>query len=121
MSVKANAPFNPTQDQLEKSLHYLLEGDYWINTLAPDVLHTRRQDDCDGSGGAEHQLQVYLGEDADIHVFIPGQLHSLRFRHGLGGGDSPRVRNALMVLAEAIRRDNEDRVQRVLPAGNRDE
>lgn len=119
--MKANKPFNPTQDQLEKSLHNLLEGDYWINTLTPDVLHARRQDDCDGSGGAEHQLQVYLAEDADIHVFIPGQLHSLRFRHGLGGGQSPRVRNALMVLAEAIRRDNEDCVQSVLPVGDRDE
>lgn len=116
--MTAKKPFNPTQDQLEKSLSTLLEGDYWLSGLGPNEVHSRRQDDCDGSGGAEHQLQVYLGEDADIHVFIPGQLHSLRFRHGLGGGQSPRVRNALMVLAEAIRRDNEDFPQHELPAGS---
>ncbi|MBI6882653.1 hypothetical protein [Pseudomonas putida] len=115
--MAANKPFNPSQPQIEKSLHTLLEGDYWLNTLGLDEVHARRHDDCDGEGGTEHQLQVYLAEDVDIHVFIPGQLHSLRFRDVLGGGQSPRVRNALMVLAEAIRRDNEDRPQPKLPAG----
>lgn len=114
-------PFNPTQAQLDKALHSLLEGDYWINTLGPDEIHVRRHDDSDGKGGAEHELQVYLAQDADVHVFLPYQSHSLRFRHGLGGGHSPRVRNALMVLAKAIRRDNEDRAQPVLPIGERDE
>lgn len=119
MTIKK--PFNPTQAELDKALHSLLEGDYWLNTLGLDEFHVRRQDDCDGEGGLEHQLQVYLSADLDIHLPIPGQMHSLRFRDAMGGGSSPRVRNALIVLAEAIRRDNEDRPQRALPVGGSDE
>lgn len=36
---------------------------------------------------------------------------TLRFRTFGGGGLSPRTRNALMILAEAIRRDKEERPQ----------
>lgn len=43
-------------------------------------------------------------EDSLQHVYVEFCTYS-------GGGQSPRVRKALMVLAEAIRRDNEERTQ----------
>jgi hypothetical protein len=53
---------------------------------------------------------VVIGPDGDCWVTAGGG-QTLRFRTWAGGGHSLRVRQALMVLAEAIRRDNEDRPQ----------
>lgn len=100
--------FNPSQAELEASLHTLLEGDFWIRDLSPDETYARLQDDTDGDRSAKNQLQVHVASDGDLHVFLPYSNESLRFRSYFGGGASPRVRNALIVLAEAIRRDNED-------------
>lgn len=97
--------------ELNTALDNLLEKDFWISTLAPDQVYTRLQDDRDGHTGEEHQLRVYIAQDADLHVFLPYSFESLRFRNYIGGGRSLRVRNALLVLAEAIRRDNESRPQ----------
>lgn len=102
---------NPTKPELDKALHDLLEGDFWIDTLSADVCYSRLHDDRDGHTTSEHTLQVYVAPDADLHVFLPNSMESLRFRNYFGGGKSLRVRNALMVLAEAIRRDNEERPQ----------
>lgn len=102
---------NPTKPELNKALHDLLEGDYWIDTLSPNESYSRLHDDTDGHTTTDHTLQVYVAQDADLHVFLPNSMESLRFRSYFGGGKSLRVRNALMVLAEAIRRDNEDRPQ----------
>lgn len=100
-----------TEKAIEQSIDRLLENDFWIRSLAPDELYTRLHDDRDGESGENHQLRVYIAPDADLHVFMPGSMESLRFRNYFGGGKSLRVRNALLVLAEAIRRDNADRPQ----------
>ncbi len=97
--------------EMDKALNDLLESDFWIDTLKPDEIHQRLPDDTDGETGLEHRLQVYIAQDTDVHVFLPDGMSSLRFRNYFGGGRSQRVRNALMVLAEAIRRDNEERPQ----------
>lgn len=59
-------------------------------------------------------LQVSLSVDGDswIKTYQKNPLSSLRFRveHG-GGGQSPRVRQALIILMMAIKRDNEYRPQ----------
>ncbi len=63
-------------------------------------------------------LTVTISEDADAWIDVlseadPNELHTImRFRTFIGGGQSPRVRNALLILAEAIRLDNKDRPQR---------
>jgi hypothetical protein len=99
-------------DKFEKALNTLLEGDYAINTLTPGMSYSRRQDDTDGERTFEHDLKVIIGNDNDAHVFPiyhPEKLlHSLRFRNYYGGGQSLRTRKALLILAEAMRRDNEE-------------
>lgn len=102
---------NPSKPVVDKALHSLLEGDFWIDTLSSDECYSRLHDDNDGLATSEHTLQVYIAPDADLHVFLPYSMESLRFRNYFGGGKSLRVRNALMVLAEAIRRDNAEHPQ----------
>jgi hypothetical protein len=100
-----------TEKSIQQSIDRLLENDFWIPSLAPNELYSRLHDDRDGDSEEKHQLRVYVAPDADLHVFIADSMESLRFRNYFGGGKSLRVRNALMVLAEAIRRDNDDRPQ----------
>jgi hypothetical protein len=94
---------------LKRALNTVLEDYYFPNTLETHVSYSRRQDDTDGELDSKHYIRLMISRDSDawiIHDDI-----SLRFRAPFGGGSSPRVRNALIVLAEAIRRDNEDRPQ----------
>jgi hypothetical protein len=100
-----------TEKSVQLSIDRLLENDFWIPSLATNELYTRLHDDRDGESGEKHQLRVYVAPDADLHVFIADSMESLRFRNYFGGGKSLRVRNALMLLAEAIRRDNAERPQ----------
>ena len=103
---------NPSKKTVDKALNDLLEGDYWIDTLAVNEFYSRLHDDTDGKTTSDHALEVLIAEDLDMHIIVPGQTESLRFRNYLGGGSSLRVRNALLVLAEAMRRDNAERPQR---------
>jgi len=98
----------PTPLAVSRAMNTLLEGSYWPATLGARDTHTRRQDDTDGQRGPDQDLSVSIGPDGDMWVVLPSSAQSLRFRTAAGGGQSLRVRNALMVLAEAIRRDNED-------------
>ena len=87
-----------------------LKPDYSLPTLTPRVAYTRMQDDTDGERTPEHDLTVAIGPDGDCWVSAGGG-RSIRFRTWAGGGMSLRTRQALMVLAEAIRLDNADRPQ----------
>ena len=88
----------------------ILEPDYWLQTLATRVGYTRRHDDTDGKRDHEQDLTVCIGPDGDCWLTAGGG-QPLRFRTYAGGGQSLRTRQALMVLAEAIRLDNEERPQ----------
>ncbi len=91
--------------KIEKTVKKLLETPYWLETLNPDFAYRRDHDDHDGEpkGG----LMVMFDEWGDGHVAT--DCHPwLRFRTYGGGGKSLRTRNALMILAEAIRLDNEE-------------
>jgi hypothetical protein len=94
---------------VSRALNTLLERAYWVPTIQADTHYSRLQDDTDGSTAAEHDLTVFIDFQGDVWMNRHGDL---RFRTLAGGGSSLRVRNALMVLAEAIRRDNEERPQR---------
>ena len=101
-------------ETLEKLLFYvlqILENPFWISGLSTNEEYTRRHDDDDGSDTG--YLVVMIDREGDVRVKIDGCRpgHYLRFRTNAGGGHSLRVRNALMVLAEAIRLDNEKRPQ----------
>ncbi|WP_455233423.1 hypothetical protein [Geopseudomonas aromaticivorans] len=97
---------NLSKSEADKALNDLLENDFWVDTLSTDEFYSRLHDDRDGHTTIDHALTVAVASDADLHVMLPNSMESLRFRSYFGGGKSPRVRNALMVLAEAIRRDN---------------
>lgn len=90
---------------LSRALNTLLERPMHIAALSPGHAYTRRHDDTDGRTDPSQELTVHLAKDSDAWIWIDGQ--TLRFREIFGGGHSPRTRNALLVLAEAIRRDNE--------------
>ena len=93
----------------ETKIRELLDGDYWIPTLETKQNYRRSHDDNDGD--LSQDISVIIGEDGDAHVMTNGPYDGrgyLRFRHGIGGGRSLRVRNALLILAEAIRLDNEE-------------
>ena len=98
-----------SQTRLMKDVRRVLETPFWIQGLEKNAMYERLHDDHDG----EHKgtIQVAFSDDGDVWVTadlcFPGQM--LRFRTFTGGGLSLRTRNALMILAEAIKRDNEER------------
>jgi hypothetical protein len=91
-------------------MNVLLEGSYWPQTIDTGISYSRRHDDTDGKTGPDQEIEITLGPDGDAWVLL-ANMSSLRFRTWAGGGSSLRVRNALLVLAEAIRRDNAERPQ----------
>ena len=111
MTRRPRSPTLLAGESLERVLDKVLESHFWPQTLSASSSHFRIHDDNDGD---PHQvLAVHIAHDGDVWV-LPSE-KSLRFRAPLGGGMSPRVRNALLVLAEAIRRDNE-----AMPRGDPD-
>ena len=99
-----------SDEEVEKSVDFLLENPYWIETIELGRFYGRSQDDTDGNDDKNNYLSLFMDTsgNADIHIWIyPGRYRTLRFRHPSGGGKSERVRRALLLLAEAIRRDNE--------------
>lgn len=94
---------------LAKTIHRLLDEPFWLSSLNADAgYYARQHDDTDGK--PDGVLAVTFGPDGDAYVsidFYP----TLRFRTEVGGGSSQRTRNALIILAEAIRLDNLDRPQ----------
>lgn len=92
------------QDIDSQEIQRILETPYWIKTIHPDTIYQRNHDDHDGKpkGG----LVVMFDKMGDAYISIDNCPH-LRFRTFGGGGLSLRTRTALMILAEAIRLDNE--------------
>lgn len=90
----------------------LLEEPFWLSTLQTNVLYQRFEDDS-----PRGFISVAFSPDSDGWIEVssrpdPNEGGSVfRFRTEFGGGQSLRVRNALMVLAEAIRLDNAERPQ----------
>ena len=95
-------------DEALRRAHELLNSLFWLPTLSSAESYARTHDDCDGD--RTQKLHVFFSDDGDAWVAVRGEpLGSLRFRVPfIGGGASPRVRTALMLLAEAIRLDNEE-------------
>jgi hypothetical protein len=83
----------------------LLELEPVLPHLNPFVRYERTQDDCDGD--TADTVLVTLDPFGDVYASTtkPG---FKRFRAPGGGGNSQRVRRALLILAEAIRLDNEE-------------
>ena len=74
------------------------------------IARSRLQDDTDGSTERDHVLEIIQGPDGDMHVGVGGTM--LRFRTWGGGGASLATHNALRLLVEAMKMDNERHPQR---------
>lgn len=84
------------------------ESMIWPEGLEARELYKRLHDDHDGT--YQGSIVVVIGEDGDAWVDLTGKrpCTSLRYRTGIGGGSSLRVRNALLLLAFAIKLENEE-------------
>lgn len=96
-------------DKIPDTIEALLEAHFWLPSLETMTSYERLHDDHDGT--REGTLCVMFSPDGDARVWIEGSedtpSSSLRFRMpGQGGGLSRYTRVALLILAEAIRRDN---------------
>ena len=91
--------------------HILSEEFSWPRDLETMTEYRRLHDDHDGTECGE--ISMVVAPDGDVHIATVGlkPCESLRFRTCVGGGNSPMVRNALIVLAEAIRREDLDRLK----------
>lgn len=87
----------------------LLESSFWPEMLETNKCYSRLHDDHDGTNTGH--INVTIDTMGDVYLSIdppnPFGYGSLRFRTWGGGGVSLRTRNALLILAEAIRLDNE--------------
>lgn len=86
-----------------QALDVALETPFFPPSLRAEQGHRRWDDDSVAPKRVEGLFTVYIGHDSDVHLLAGWP--SLRFRDYFGGGQSLRVRNALLVLADAIQRD----------------
>jgi hypothetical protein len=99
-------------ERLEKDAKRVLNNPLMLSGLEINTGYIRIHDDTDGTG--KGRICVTLAQDGDVWFESePNHDHGpLRFRTSFGGGgQSPRVRNALLVLALAIKLDNEEHPQ----------
>ncbi len=96
-------------------LKKLLYEQFWLETLDVKCAYSRLHDDHDGT--FKGIISVGFDQMGDAWLFVEDQ-SPLRFRTWEGGGMSLRTRNALVILAEAIRLDNEETPQ--FPAAQSD-
>ena len=97
-----------TPERLIKDARNVLENLPWPMELTTDVIYERLHDDDDGS--RKGRLRVQFNAVGDAYVSTDKHRGSpLRFRTELGGGNSPLVRNALVLLALAIQMDGRKR------------
>ena len=100
---------------MKNLVHKVLETPFWPEDLQAMKRYFRTHDDCDGERG--NGITVTISTDGDAWVeTCPG---GCRFRMPMtGGGLSPRVRNALLLLAVAIKLDNQEHT---IPANSPDQ
>jgi len=90
----------------------LLETPHWPAGIEVDERYTRFDDDT-----RKGHIALLISNDGDAWLDLLSQLdeedpYSHRFRMPMiGGGQSPRVRQALLILALAIKKDNEEHPQ----------
>lgn len=97
---------------MKSKIKSFLDKLHWLPTLKSMETYARLHDDHDGT--FEGVLLVTFGQDGDAHITTTES--GLRFRTFMGGGRSKYTRMALMVLAEAIRLDNEENPQQTRPS-----
>lgn len=99
------------QKELADMTKIILETPFWIPELDAEKWYERIHDDHDGE--LRGNLSVVIDRYGDLRVAVVGVPSGtfLRFRTFIGGGQSERVRKALMILAFAIALDSKDHPQ----------
>ena len=86
----------------------ILETPFWIPEISTDVGYERLEDDSPYAEGHRIRIDFSCDGDAWVNTYC-APMSSLRYRMPMmGGGRSPRTRQALLILAYAIMLDNED-------------
>ena len=99
-------PREISTERLVKDARRVLENPFWIPDLNGNDFFERLHDDHDGTFTG--RLQVFFNSVGDIYISTDKHHGpALRYRTEGGGGLSQRTRNALMILAWAIKLDNE--------------
>jgi hypothetical protein len=107
-----------SSEQIIKEAHKLLNFIPWPSELNAGVVYEQLHDDNDGI--QEGIIRVQFSPDGDAWVSTDKHRGpSLRFRTLAGGGSSPRVRNALVLLALAIHTENTEKMERIQLAGHK--
>ena len=88
---------------VQKEIDKVLDDKFWPPNLETDKLYAVAHDDTDGDT-KPGMLRISFSMDGDAWVMITGP-GALRFRMDGGGGKYPKVRNALLLLADAIRQE----------------
>lgn len=89
----------------------ILSDAFWPRALEPGMRYRRVSDDTSGD------ITVIFSRDADGWIEVLSRLDpkepllTHRFRSYFGGGESEHVRNTLLIIATAIKLDNESRPQ----------
>lgn len=91
------------KDNVSGSINSILSKNFWPENLKPNKCYSRQHDDTDGLD--DGILSVIVDEFGDAYIKIDDS-KTLRFRIREGGGNSIKVRNALIILAEAICLEN---------------
>ncbi len=100
------------EDRLLAAVEKFLEDPVWIPGLKAKTSYVRLHDDHDGT--RQGRVCVAFSEDGDAWLETETNHRGgpLRFRSHFGGGESPRTRIALMILARAIQLDSEAKPQK---------
>lgn len=93
------------QDEISIMIRHILESNFFLPAVDTAVSYGRVDDSV---GEKEGVIQIMFDPDGQAFVCIEQEASFLHFRMTKDGGKSPRVRAALLILAEAIRLDNAD-------------
>ncbi len=107
-----------SQEEIIEGIYRALDHPFWIPALNGKKSFVRIHDDHEGT--CKGKIGITIGKDSDVWVGVEPShdLGSLRFRTSRGGGNSQRVRNALLILALAIKLDNEEHPQNFKSKGD---
>jgi hypothetical protein len=97
-TFKKEAVMNP---QVKEAIDTIFNKHFWPDGLSAKDFCYIPTDDNDGDHSKG--LQVVFSEDGDAWIITTPE--GCRFRTGIGGGRNMRVRNALLLLALAIKAD----------------
>lgn len=94
-----------SRDLVQRDIQALLRAHFWPETLDPSKLYRIQGDDQDGRQDT-NWIRIAFGDSGDVALIDEDTKvgFTIEPQYG-GGGRFPLVRNALLIMAEAIRLD----------------